>query len=592
MINLEQIQQTIQEIYLKNITFLKQYDRILYDRIVSFEKQNKEDYYIGFDNNHFELYDKNDKKTYNCDPFYDAKYRADNIDKSISGIFTIDLKCRKVDNDDIYDSNKFINEYISLYENKDINNNLKYKKFIFFGALLGVHLNDISNRTKSEAYLIIEENIEIFRLSLFMTDYGDIALNSKLYFAIELNSNDLDKKIEEFLEFKYHYNYFIKYEIASDSAINILEKTSNIIASYSPTIYPYSQIMRSYINGLNNIKKVNTGILKLKNRLNILKNKKVLFLAPGPSLKNNIDIIKANQDKFIIVIAISAIKRMAEQDIIPDIIISIDSDRFVLENFTINDKYYRNSLVIASMNTNNEVLNKVNSSNLFLFQNSLTISKECRSFTGVTVGDVGVKILLQLGVTQLYLCGIDAALDQKSGSTHDNTHISSTKKKLKVSTVLEDENIDFANRTIEVKGNLKDKVYTTVYYKTIIDSFKQIDKKHDVKIFNLSDNGAFLDKTIPSDFNSIDVTSFSKIKKSIIKNELLGCFNQNIKQNITEEDKRYLNALVPQIIERYNRLILPFYYFILDNNMVDNKKLMSIKSKQVESIRNLLRFTN
>jgi hypothetical protein len=71
---------------------------------------------------------------------------------------------------------------------------LEFNKFIFLGTLLGIHLNDIDKELNSKAYLILEENIEIFRLSMFLTDYESLHKNSKLFFCINENEKEFTKK--------------------------------------------------------------------------------------------------------------------------------------------------------------------------------------------------------------------------------------------------------------------------------------------------------------------------------------------------------------------------------------------------------------
>ncbi len=50
-----------------------------------------------------------------------------------------------------------------------------------------------SNSLNAKSYLIIEPNIEIFRLSLFLCDYESLSKNSKLFFAINEDSFSLRK---------------------------------------------------------------------------------------------------------------------------------------------------------------------------------------------------------------------------------------------------------------------------------------------------------------------------------------------------------------------------------------------------------------
>ena len=85
---LEEIQQTLQEIFLSNLEYFKTNHNHLYQKIIDFEKLNIENYSIEFVDNHFELININThEKLYKKDPFIDAKTRINNFD--ISNAFAL-----------------------------------------------------------------------------------------------------------------------------------------------------------------------------------------------------------------------------------------------------------------------------------------------------------------------------------------------------------------------------------------------------------------------------------------------------------------------------------------------------------------------
>lgn len=61
---LEEIQKTLQQIFLNNLTFFKQNNKDLYEKLVTFEKLNIEKYSIEFIDNRFELMDLYYKKQF------------------------------------------------------------------------------------------------------------------------------------------------------------------------------------------------------------------------------------------------------------------------------------------------------------------------------------------------------------------------------------------------------------------------------------------------------------------------------------------------------------------------------------------------
>ena len=183
---LEELQKTLSQIYLKNIEFFKKNHLNIYEKIVFFEKQNIQNYSLEFINDEFKLLDlKTKQNLYKKEPFSDSLNRVNNF--SLSNAFTL-IKMEQLIKKNHYEgeinSYIYLNEYIKKFENIEI----KINKFIFIGTLLGVHLNDFHNSLNAKSYLIIEPNIEIFKLSLFLCDYESLSKNSKLFFAISEDS--------------------------------------------------------------------------------------------------------------------------------------------------------------------------------------------------------------------------------------------------------------------------------------------------------------------------------------------------------------------------------------------------------------------
>jgi hypothetical protein len=579
MTDLEQIQQTLLQIYSKNLDFFKYHHLDIYHKIKSFEENFQENYYIDFIDNHFELCDSKGNKTYKCDPFYDAQYRAQNLDKNISGISTIDFENRKVITNKEYDSNKLINQFIELLNGKACDEKTNFHKFIFIGTLLGVHINDIAKKLDVESIFIVEQDLEIFRLSIFLTDYEILSKKSKLFFAVGFNETELLNITKQFLEYKSQYNYFIKFEITSENEIETLKTLQNMISSQSKTIYSYSQFLEAYEHSITNISNINR-ILKLNKKESILNGTNILFIGAGPSLQDNIDFIKLNKDKFIIITVLATLKRFEKEQIVPDIILSIDSSE-LLDNFLPKDtKYYKNSIIITSTNTYPNLFNTLNNlSKIFLLQTNLDIFDNFGNFTGYNIGDVGIQILLQLGANNIYLLGIDAALNQNTGQTHDDTHSYIKKKDLTITT---DSNIDFGEQIITLKGNLQDIVYTTGAYKLMYDSINDINIPNNIKIYNLSNHGVRFNNIEPKKISDIQIkTNYNK------KLEIDSIYNSLEKINSDVDlSKSNINMIKNQIKDKYIELINPYIYYIKDNKI--NNTTNEIYKQQMKIIDSFL----
>ncbi len=592
---MQEIQQTMIKIYQKNILYFQHNNPDIFEKIKLFEKTNNETYTIDFMDNHFELI-KNNIRTYNCDPFYDAQYRAKNIFNN-ENIFSLINTSTEVSNyGDIIEnitSAKYINEFISKIKNKK---DLEYdiNKFIFIGTLLGIHLNDIHKIIQAKAYLIIEPNIEIFRLSTFLTDYQELSQDSKLFFCIDFNDSQLKDTLSEFLSYKSIYNNLIRFELASKNELELINSISEFFTLENKIRYPFSEYIYGLKRGFYYLNHSNNGFINLYSKKDLLKDLPILFLAAGPSLDKYIEFIKEHQNRFIIVCAAAILKYLYINNIKPNIIISIDAGKSTVKNqFDVDKEFYKDSIIIASIKTDIEVFSIIDNSNIFFVQTTLELVNQFGLFTGVTVGDIGLKILLSLGVNNLYLIGLDAAINENTGETHFSAYA------YKESIQREEKN-SYKNHLVSVKGNFKKEVKTTLLYKDMIDSINSIDSEliKDTSIFNLS-NGAYFNNTSKLKLIDINIQTFKKINKNEIiksfKNQLKTINkkgfskieeNENKKEqkiirklsqmkNIEKEflniQSKFNNSFAIQIINEYFLLTNPYKYYMEDNNIQENQ---------------------
>ena len=594
---IEDLQEILQEIFLNNLIFFKQHHPLIYNKVVEFEKLNIENFCLDFVNNEFQLLDLHNKKDfYINEPFSDALNRVNNFD--LGSAFSL-IKLESFEKRNHYQNE--INAY--LYLNQFIDNfqdiNIKLNKFIFIGTLLGIHINNFHKILNAKTYLIIEPNIEIFRLSMFMTDYKVLTTNSEVFFAVSEDELTLKKTVTDFLEFKFEFNNLIHYELAHKINEPIINQLSLIFTHLGEMRYPFSDYLISLDRCHTHIIKNKNNLLNLSKTYNFLENKNVLFLGAGPSLEKHLDYIYLNRDNFIIVAVAATLKTLEIRNIIPDIIITVDGQEVVLEQFKVNKLIYENSIILSSIKLDKKVYTLLKNTEIYFFQDSLNLFENLGFITGVTVGDMGIDILLRFGIKNLYLLGIDAAIDSKTGRSHTNMHISLKEIDLDNKTI--DNQINFEKTIVYVKGNLEKEVPTFLEYKEMIeeidDKFKYLNNKF--RIYNLSD-GAYFKNTIPIRTHEISVQM--NIDKIFFKKEFIEQLNNISKQKFNYKDmesskieneilenlsplkdlclietfqqfqKTYPNSIIINILDKYFKLILPYYNFI-GNKTISNKIL-------------------
>ncbi len=606
-----QLQNALTTTFLANLAFLSEYDNELYHRVDELSRiiENgtyKERYALEFNmqDGDFDIYDiVNDKYLYNKSP---KKFNDNLVRKSeqYEGNYILNLPehfspIHK--NVSIIDkTNRFDFEHMPQFNTLSVNNAWEYvnaigdyinnkkkrlktiKKFIFLGTLLGRHIPRIAKKVNANMYLVLEKNLEIFRLSLFTVDYTVLA-EKYVVFSIMDNVIDTETKISGFLKKNYLENYLIKF---STTKINIEEYIDNILNGLhilNPVAYDYNRMLYVHFNRSTKYIKDRYKFLlfnKTKKSLNLLKNIPVLYIAAGPSLDDNIEWIKKNHNNFFIVTIGAAYKILLLNNIHIDVISTLDQDFKALNEKQFDDesveKISKNTIIFASNMTNENILKKFNRNNLFLYEVFSKLHKENIVFQGFSVGEITLNILLDLNIKELYLVGLDLALNQETGESHAKDSNSATTK-LNLDAEINRDTYSARESLIKVKGNHKEYVYTTPMFFSSIKSLEEKVKikSEDVVIYNLSTNGAFFNGVIPAKQEDINFNELKKIKfgydlflkelnyyssteislksKEILKNEI-----EFIEKNIIEiidkiKNKKY-NNFEELLVDEYSIL--------------------------------------
>jgi hypothetical protein len=638
-----ELQNALTTTFLANLVFLSEYDNELYHRIDELSRMiekgmYQEKYALDFimESGDFDIYDiVNDKYLYNKDPKnYNEQQIKDvqfNEKKAIINIppeFYIKDKI-EIDRSDRFDF-KEISQYSTMIQNdmweyaNELNDFLekgtkklkRINKFIFIGTLLGRHIPRIAEKINAKMYFVVEKNLEIFRLSLFTVDYTILAKKGVI-FSIMDEQRDLEKKIDKFLNIDYFDNNIIKFSTTNINISNYVDTLLSQIIMLDPGIYNYCRYLYVYIyRTIKNITDYKLLLFnKIKENSTFYKNIPVLFCAAGPSLDDNIEWIKENQNKFFIVTIGAAYKKLLDNDIKLDMITTLDEQEHLSLNQFNNEymkKIDRKTIILASCITSEKVLNKFANHNLFLYEVFGSIYKDNKSFSGYSVGELTLDILLQLNFKKIYLIGLDLALNQTTGETHSKDANSG---KTSWDLILDQnrDHFDFRKSLVEVKGNFNEKVFTTgVFFSSIKCAENILSRKNDeVEIFNLSNHGAFFEGTISTkveniqlkdiSFDICELVSFldniskkgisseikkyyktellfikkdlkdilSSIKKSDFESfkELLNCIDEIL---ILVYNKKYLN--LNGLIKHYLDFIIPYLKFYFNDKKVKDEK--------------------
>lgn len=547
----------LQTTYHANLAFLSEYDKSLYERVFELsEKINsnryQEEYFLEFipEDLEFDIYTKSsDTYLYNRTP---KKWNRDALMKTNmdmrNSIHTLPSSMYK--NNSIVDLTKVdLSNPITKNSNitaSDISNFVKYlnqqissknifikecNKFIFMGTLLGRHIPQIIEKLKANVFLICENNLEIFRLSLFVCDYSLLARDGKsVIFSIMDDDFTFTNKAKLFVQHNIFFDSFYKYYSTNYNVNRYFELFISAMIDLDPFGWTHSQIIDSSLRStIEKFKKYN--ILNFQNLKNIFEDKPILYLGAGPSLDMDFKWVKENKDRFIIVAMGSVFNKLALNDIQPDIITTVDPQiEGVLKQFDKkHESYYKKAILMGSVNTPIEVLDIFDQDKIFLFENSSSFIQGNQIPSGSSVGDVTYMLLLLLKAKEIYMLGLDMAVDHKTGQTHSSNNYSNDAYKVDLDN---DENllsghISFRKDILKVKGNFHDEVYTLRFFHLLIASYNNItqdNKQDDTNIYNLSQNGAYINDTIPLHSKDIKIDTLNTINKDILQEKLLKSF--------------------------------------------------------------------
>jgi hypothetical protein len=390
----------------------------------------------------------------------------------------------------------------------------RVEKYIYFGVGLGIHLKLIQNKLHSSKVFVIEDDVELFRLSLFTTNYKEVFKDTKVFFSIAEDVSAFKLSYNKFSSSGYNHNHYIKYTIFSDSYIDKIKNIQDIIVTSNTLSYPYSAQLMSLIKTpeylVEGYRYLN---IEKKHTNNLLTHKPVMLVAAGPSLRKNISWLKQNQDKFIIVSVLAAAQLLNEYEIKPDIVVNIDAHQIILKFFKGIDteKFFKDTKFLFSSMVNKKVSDKIAKENQYIFEVTTNYKVDFGRIATPSVGENTYGLLLSFGAKDIYLLGLDLALDPQTKQKYANQeHEISLNKETDIL------NTQIGSTITNVKGNFLDSVPSISLFTSSIYAFTELSKyrkREFQNVYNLN-NGAFLYGAEPLKVEDIELSKLSDLDKN------------------------------------------------------------------------------
>lgn len=560
---IDDLNSTLLNVYINNLKYLEKNQPKVFKKIDNLSKQLGkgevvENYFLECNKEveYFDIFDINKQKfIYGFNTFQEAELRTEKVDFSVHhsiNLLRTDPRNNKFTlNHGLKNSKNlidFLNEKID-FENINFS---KIFKFIFIGVGCGVHIHEIYKKVNSMTTLIIEPNLEIFRLSLFLVDYSLFEKeNKKLFLSVDETVFERDITYHQFNEYHSYMNYNVKHHLFSIEYEYLLNEIIDFYGHNYVGAFSHIAVLEVFNRTLNFFKNKFRFFQKdLVLKSKPLKDKKVLLISAGPSLDKELDWIRKNQNKFIIICVDVILRKLEKNNIIPDIVFSIDPSHLCAKYLTCENKdFLRNSAIVFLSQQHQDVLDVTKDLNTYFSQVLFISQRLGYSFSLSNVGIFSFAFSLFLGGNKLYTIGNDAAFNQETGNRYaeDSSH-----KQKEILTFEENNNKDKKQISqediIEVKGNIREIIKSNrnlLNFKYDYETYLHSLKKTNLKLYNLSD-GAYIEGLIPISSNDIYLENTDN-KTFNAKNIFDSITIDNIDDINYEEDIKIINSIVQRL---------------------------------------------
>lgn len=489
----------------------------------------KERYELVYENGGFDIYEnKTQNYLYKKEPQKFTKLLFESVDNSRQNNVFIASK-----------------ELLQTISSQDM---LNVDKFVFFGVGAATHIEQICNKFTPKSCFIVEDDLELFRLSLMTINYSILAQQTKLYFAVFEDENEFKHSSKLFLEQQFFYNHYIKFLQLPSFAEIKLQQFHTHITTQSHLNFSYKSILEQYTQPLSYLKKGFSFLNILKTQLPDIP---TLLIAPGPSLSKHIKWLQTNQGKFLLIALSATLPILQKHNISPDIITHVDGFQRSKKHFDALESldFITNTPLLFSARTPQSILKIFDKKNIFLFENGTDFKNNFGNFSTFCAGSASYLLCIVLGVKKLYFLGLDLAVDQKTLKTHAEDYQYNLEAKQDDNQVL-----SFRDSLIQTKGNFQSSVKTTPNFTLSITAINEITqglKAPEQKVFNLND-GAYFQEVEPLKIEQLqEETTYDK---QALKQNLLKLFNKHSETKLSSDEKTRIINTKQQAIQVQKQL--------------------------------------
>jgi len=577
---MENIEQRALKTFQKNLAYFEKHHKTVYDKIILLntlieEGHYAEQYSLEYkEEGYFDVYElSSNEYLYNENSLKSAKRVTDAYNlKKTGGVFKAQKFCEASDeqaemidkselsfHNALWATIKIIN-YVKKYTNESTHM-LRSNKVIFLGLGLGLYIKSMVEKLNPRVIFIKEKNLEIFRLSLFVTDYEESLKECSVYFSLTDDELQEREVFLEFLNIGNNHNLNIKHIPFTLNYQSELQRLQSHVLSQDFINYGYSALLLRYIDSpiylAQNYAFMNIMTHYHGREGNIFSQKPVLMVFSGPSTSKNIEWLKRYRDKFIVVSALSTCKLLHAHGLKPNIIMHIDpgeNSALLFKGLDV-ENYFDDVLAILASNVDKHTVNKFPKENIYFIEQGTEYKKGFGYFSAPSVGEYTLGLMLVLGISNMYMLGVDLALNPETLQTHGDYH------PFQAIGTIDNHNasMDPNSSVIYVKGNFLEQIPTQYGYKLSIeqaDFFIERLKKEHHHIYNLS-NGAYIQGCEPLHVDSYPWETLENLTYGTMQSQISDFFHSISEANFNEQDRAQLNYQINEA-KKLEKLIKNF----------------------------------
>lgn len=435
---------------------------------------------------------------------------------------------------------------------------------------------------KDTVVIAYEPNQKIFAANMIYTDIRDVLLKDNFILLVNgINDNLLNNCMESLFDFKtfsdsriyslpgYDVLYYDEIKQFEKKCIRKMEylqiNNNSIIVMNECANYNIIMNMRFY--------KESTDVLRIKEQLDkdrVCEKVPAIIVAAGPSLDKNIKYLSAAKGKACIIAVDSAIRMLLMNNIIPDMLVTLDPDkvRILFEDDKVNDMYLCYSVYgthdVIKKNRKKKILYNSMS---YMYNMLMDMGVKTGVLdTGGSVANSAFSIARYLGFNDIIVIGQDLAFtDNKKHASvvYDDGGINE-KEKAKYTTI---EGIDGT----EMLTYMNFKVYRDWY-----ENYLEQDK--DLNMINATEGGAMIHGAVNMRLEDainqyckeyVDIKKYIDASEILLPEDKYIVFKEEVYKSIQNLDK--IRNCAIKCDEIYNQI----------SKQEDSSKKLSL-SKQIE----------